>query len=116
MTTIRCAHYWIVETTTGSVSKGMCRLCGEEREFGNSVQSWQQTENIRPSSLQQNPSHKRPKITNRLRSLLYILAKLLVTPWRLATYQPSPPAGPARRRSSPVPAEEDVELGLYLLR
>jgi len=36
MTTTRCAHHWIIETATGPVSKGMCRLCGEEREFSNS--------------------------------------------------------------------------------
>ncbi len=53
---------------------------------------------------------------NSFRSFLYPLAKLLALPWRLVTYQVSPPAGPARRRQgSPGLAEEDVELGLYLL-
>ena len=50
------------------------------------------------------------------RSLLFALAKLLALPWRLATYQPSA-AGPARQREGSLGvAEEDVELGLYLLR
>ncbi len=44
MTTTQCAHHWIIETATGPVSKGMCRLCGAGREFKNSggymVTSW----------------------------------------------------------------------------
>ncbi len=49
-------------------------------------------------------------------SLLFTLPKLLALPWRLATYQPSA-AGPARQRQGSLDlAEEDVELGLYLLR
>ena len=51
-----------------------------------------------------------------VRSLLYTLAKLLALPWRLATYQPTPTGGPSRRQGSLGRAEEDVELGLYLLR
>ncbi len=51
------------------------------------------------------------------RSLLHTLAKLLALPWRLATDQLASLAGPAQQRQgSPDPAEEDVELGLYLLR
>ncbi len=38
MTITQCAHHWIIETADGPVSKGACRLCGEEREFSNSVQ------------------------------------------------------------------------------
>ncbi len=53
---------------------------------------------------------------NGFRSLLHTLAKLLALPWSLATYQ-LPPAGPARQRQGSLGvAEEDVELGLYLLR
>ncbi len=55
-------------------------------------------------------------MTANLRSFLYTLAKLLALPWRLATYQLPSPAGPARQRQGSMgPAEEDVELGLYLL-
>ncbi len=51
------------------------------------------------------------------RFFFYTLAKLLALPWHLATYQPSTPAGPARQRQGSLGvAEEDVELGLYLLR
>ena len=52
---------------------------------------------------------------SRFRTFLFTLAKLLALPWRLATYQPSPPAGPLRQRQGNL-TEEDVELGLYLLR
>ena len=38
MTTISYAHHWIIETAAGPASKGRCRLCGEEREFNNSVE------------------------------------------------------------------------------
>lgn len=31
----KCIHYWIVETPQGIMSKGMCRKCGEERDFYN---------------------------------------------------------------------------------
>ncbi len=54
-------------------------------------------------------------MTANLRSLLYTLAKLLTFPWLLVTHQP-PAAGPARQQDNLGSAEEDVELGLYLLR
>ena len=37
MTTTQCAHHWIIETPDGPLSKGVCRLCGEERDFNNST-------------------------------------------------------------------------------
>ncbi len=37
MTTTQCPHHWLIETATGPRSKGKCQLCGEEREFNNSV-------------------------------------------------------------------------------
>ena len=36
MATTRCPHHWLIETAVGPVSKGVCRLCGEERAFDNS--------------------------------------------------------------------------------
>ena len=37
-----CQHHWIIESPAGPVSKGSCRVCGEEREFMNYVEgsSW----------------------------------------------------------------------------
>ncbi len=40
MTTTPCPHHWVIETANGPISKGKCRLCGEEREFNNSVETW----------------------------------------------------------------------------
>ncbi len=37
MTTTHCPHHWIIETPQGPVRKGTCRVCGEEREFNNSI-------------------------------------------------------------------------------
>ena len=30
-----CRHHWIIDSPAGPVSKGLCRLCGEERLFRN---------------------------------------------------------------------------------
>ncbi len=36
-----CAHHWMIETSYGPTSIGVCRLCREEREFDNSPEaSW----------------------------------------------------------------------------
>ncbi len=32
-----CTHYWMIETSHGPTSKGVCRFCGEERGFDNSL-------------------------------------------------------------------------------
>ena len=40
MTTAHCAHHWMIKTPDGPVSTGRCRLCGEEREFNNSIETW----------------------------------------------------------------------------
>ncbi|MFQ6027218.1 MAG: hypothetical protein ACE5Q6_06980 [Dehalococcoidia bacterium] len=35
----RCQHHWIIETPTGPISRGICQICGEEREFENSPET-----------------------------------------------------------------------------
>ena len=37
-----CQHYWMIDKPAGPVSTGVCRVCGEEREFRNYVEgsSW----------------------------------------------------------------------------
>ena len=37
-----CQHHWVIDSPAGPVSKGVCRLCGEEREFQNYLEtsSW----------------------------------------------------------------------------
>jgi hypothetical protein len=34
-TAVSCIHWWVIESPEGSKSKGVCKLCGEEREFSN---------------------------------------------------------------------------------
>ena len=29
----KCCHHWIIEAPQGPTSKGVCRFCGEEKEF-----------------------------------------------------------------------------------
>jgi hypothetical protein len=31
-----CRHHWLIEAPQGSTSKGICKVCGENREFRNS--------------------------------------------------------------------------------
>jgi hypothetical protein len=35
---ISCCHHWIIEAAIDSLSKGVCRLCGEEKLFRNQLQ------------------------------------------------------------------------------
>jgi len=30
-----CRHYWMIEDAGGSTSRGVCKLCGAEKEFYN---------------------------------------------------------------------------------
>ena len=32
-----CVHYWVIESPTGSFSKGSCKTCGAEKEFKNYI-------------------------------------------------------------------------------
>jgi hypothetical protein len=32
-----CQHYWLIERPQGPTSKGVCRLCSEERDFPNYI-------------------------------------------------------------------------------
>ncbi|MDA1271983.1 MAG: hypothetical protein O3A93_12120 [Chloroflexi bacterium] len=32
-----CVHHWVIEPPIGLVSPGVCRLCGEGREFKNYI-------------------------------------------------------------------------------
>jgi len=33
-----CPHHWIIEPAHGSVSRGVCQVCEEVREFKNSIE------------------------------------------------------------------------------
>ena len=32
-----CRHHWVIESPNGPMSLGVCKLCGTEREFRNSL-------------------------------------------------------------------------------
>ena len=32
-----CSHHWLIEPAIGSTSKGVCKLCGAEKEFYNII-------------------------------------------------------------------------------
>lgn len=34
-----CQHHWLIDSPNGPVSRGICRACGEEREFQNYVEA-----------------------------------------------------------------------------
>jgi len=40
----KCCHYWVIETPEGPISKGVCKVCGEVKEFDSfgpdSVSRW----------------------------------------------------------------------------
>ena len=40
---LNCCHHWIIEVATDPLSKGVCRLCGEEKLFRNQFQ-WAEIE------------------------------------------------------------------------
>ena len=35
-----CAHYWVIEPANGPLSKGICQVCLEVKEFKNFVESY----------------------------------------------------------------------------
>lgn len=34
---MECAHHWLIEPPSGPMSKGVCKLCGAEKEFLNNL-------------------------------------------------------------------------------
>ena len=46
----RCCHHWIIEAPQGPTSKGVCRFCGEEKEFDSfGPDSWSRWEHDAPT-------------------------------------------------------------------
>ena len=33
----QCHHYWVIEVANGPKSQGVCRYCGERRDFLNAI-------------------------------------------------------------------------------
>ena len=40
-----CAHYWVIETANGPLSRGVCQVCREVKEFKNFVDSYDTGDN-----------------------------------------------------------------------
>ena len=36
VSTVACAHHWVIDAPAGPLSHGRCKLCGQNREFRNS--------------------------------------------------------------------------------
>ncbi len=34
-----CKHFWLIDTPSGPVSRGICKVCGEAKEFKNYLES-----------------------------------------------------------------------------
>lgn len=49
-----CRHHWIIEAPTGPMSRGVCQLCEDVREFKNYIESapWGEDTNAAPSGVQ----------------------------------------------------------------
>lgn len=41
-----CIHHWLIEPATGPLSRGVCKLCGEQKEFFNILDDFQTNEEI----------------------------------------------------------------------
>ena len=35
----QCRHHWLIDSAGGPTSRGVCRLCGAERQFKNSLEN-----------------------------------------------------------------------------
>ena len=53
----KCRHYWVIESPHGPTSIGVCKFCGEEKEFKNFLPgSWfDDSSNIEPVRRRTNP-------------------------------------------------------------
>ena len=36
-TKVKCIHHWEIEEPDGPISEGICKNCGEKKEFQNSI-------------------------------------------------------------------------------
>ena len=60
LTEDECHHYWTIESPKGRTSRGVCKLCGVEKEFYNSWPSFMVDERaVKPSEFK-NLSNDKP--------------------------------------------------------
>ena len=57
-----CCHHWIIETPSGPISKSVCQLCGEERQFQNAPQldTWAQDQARRRQDNREDSKEQQP--------------------------------------------------------
>lgn len=36
-TAVQCRHHWVIDSPEGATSKGVCKLCGAEKQFSNAT-------------------------------------------------------------------------------
>ncbi len=41
-----CAHHWVIATPNGEMSRGVCKICGLEKEFPNAAEDWLWERNV----------------------------------------------------------------------
>ncbi len=51
-----CRHHWIIEAPVGPVSRGVCRVCGDVRQFKNYIEAapWGEEAPV-PTSTERHP-------------------------------------------------------------
>ncbi len=47
----QCHHHWLIDAAGGPTSKGICRVCGAERQFKNSLDSTEWEREATPADL-----------------------------------------------------------------
>lgn len=49
---VECVHHWVIEPPNGRTSSGVCKRCGEHRDFANANEAvmWEQTNTLRNST------------------------------------------------------------------
>ena len=52
----QCHHYWVIEIADGQKSRGVCKYCGEKRDFFNSIAAYNELRrNTHPLDLPEMP-------------------------------------------------------------
>ena len=47
----QCKHHWIIDTPHGAMSTGLCKVCGERREFFNSAPGAMWEDDAKPGEM-----------------------------------------------------------------
>jgi hypothetical protein len=53
-----CVHHWLIEPAVGPISRGVCKLCGEQKDFYNILDDFQTNEEIIIRSGEARPSEE----------------------------------------------------------